>query len=96
MASDYFPSDCSRILLSVSFLPAQTASIGGVVADQTNAIMLGVRIVMTNLDTGLHLEAQTNEEGHYTVPLLPVGRYKVEGIRSELMRLIVYQVRVSV
>ena len=58
-------------------LVAQTASIGGVVTDPTGAIMASVKIVVTNLDTGLRRETQTNSEGYYTVASLPVGQYRV-------------------
>ncbi len=68
--------------VSSADLLAQTAAIDGVVTDQTNAVMPGVRIVVTNLDTGLRRERQTNGDGHYTVPLLPVGRYKVDASKS--------------
>lgn len=70
------------IFASAAALLAQTASIDGVVSDQTNAIMPGVRIVVTNLDTGLRREMQTNDVGYYTVTLLPVGRYQVEASKA--------------
>src|SRR5229473_1261466 len=63
-------------------LLAQTASIDGVVTDQTNAAMPGVRIVVTNLDTGLRRETESTGDGHFTVPLLPVGRYKLTASKA--------------
>ena len=54
----------------------------GVVSDQTNAAMPGVRIVVTNLDTGLRRETESTGDGHFTVPLLPVGRYKLTASKA--------------
>ncbi len=58
-------------------LHAQTASIQGIVQDQTQAVIASAQITVTNLDTGLRREAATNESGFYTLPALPVGRYKI-------------------
>ena len=63
-------------------LLAQTASIDGVVTDQTSAAMPGARIVVTNLDTGLRRETESSGDGHFTVPLLPVGRYKLTASKA--------------
>lgn len=58
-------------------LVAQTGSIQGIVQDQSQGAIIGSEVVLTNLDTGLRREAKTNETGLYTVPTLPVGRYKI-------------------
>jgi hypothetical protein len=69
-------------VLLVTTLIAQTGSIDGDVTDPTGAIMPGVKIVVTNIDTGLRRETQTNGEGYYTVPTLPLGRYRVSATKS--------------
>ncbi len=58
---------------------AQTATgqITGTVTDSTGAVMSGVKVTVTNQDTGLTRETTTNESGTYTVPLLRVGVYLV-------------------
>ena len=56
-------------------LAAQTASIQGIVKDQSDAAVVGAVVMVTNLDTGLKREATSNETGLYTFPSLPVGRY---------------------
>ncbi len=61
---------------------AQTATVNGVVADSSQAVIAGASVTITNLDTGLRREAHTNETGSYTFPLLPVGRYRVEAAVS--------------
>src|SRR6476469_7788529 len=62
------------VFLSVPLF-AQTASIQGIVKDSSEAAVVGAQVVVTNLDTGLRVEALSNETGLYTLPTLPVGRY---------------------
>ena len=57
-------------------LCAQTAGINGVVTDSTQALVPGARITITSLETGLRREVETNEVGYYSIPLLPIGRYR--------------------
>ncbi|MCS6886473.1 MAG: carboxypeptidase regulatory-like domain-containing protein [Acidobacteriota bacterium] len=52
--------------------------IQGNVFDPDNAAVAGARVVATNLDTGFQREATTEGSGHFTIPLLPVGKYKVQ------------------
>src|SRR2546425_12953490 len=68
-------------LFTVSLL-AQNASITGVVTDQTEAVIPGARVTVTNLDTGFRREATANELGAYSLPLLPVGRYRIEASKT--------------
>jgi hypothetical protein len=56
---------------------SQTASIQGIVKDQSEAAIVAAQVVIINLETGLRRETATNEAGLYTVPSLPVGRYKI-------------------
>jgi len=64
---------------SALFGVAQTASatLSGTVVDQDNAVVPGVQITITNTATGLKREAQTNDGGHFTIPLLPPSSYVV-------------------
>ena len=64
-----------------SALSAQTATgqITGVVRDATGGVMPGVKIVVTNQQTGLTRETKSGTNGDYVIPLLPVGVYVVSG-----------------
>ena len=64
--------------LFTAALFAQTASIQGIVKDQSEAAVVGAHVIVTNLDTGLRRETTSNETGLYTVPTLPVGRYTLK------------------
>ena len=58
---------------------AQTATgqITGIVSDSTGAVMAKVKVTVSNQNTGLQRETLTNDQGTFTVPLLPVGIYLV-------------------
>jgi len=70
------------------FVSAQStnATITGRITDQSKAALAGVRIVVTNVDTGEQRTSATGSEGLYTIPLLNPGSYKLElektGFRS--------------
>ena len=70
------------LLLVVTTIPlrAQTPSgeISGVVTDQTEAIVAGVRITLTNTATNAVREVQTNDSGLYAFPALPPGVYTLK------------------
>lgn len=61
-------------------LRAQTPSgeISGVVTDQTEAIVAGVKVTLTNIATNAVREVQTNESGLYSFPALPPGVYTLK------------------
>ncbi len=62
-----------------SILSAQTATgqLTGTVRDATGAVMAGVKVLVTNEQTGLTRQTQTGDNGEYVIPLLPVGVYVV-------------------
>src|SRR3954469_1980104 len=61
--------------LTLSF--AQTATINGIVTDTTDAVIVGARLEVQNLETGLRRDAMTNDAGSFSFNLLPVGRYRI-------------------
>ncbi len=58
---------------------AQTATgqITGSIKDPSGSVVPGVKVVVTNEQTGLTRDTVSNERGDYVVPLLPVGVYVV-------------------
>jgi len=75
---------------------AQSGTIQGVVRDSTDAIMPGVNVTVTNLDTGLRRDLTTNEQGFYTAPTLPVGRYKVAAAKTGFANAEVPEIKLDV
>lgn len=61
-----------------------TGSIGGKVTDNTGAGLPGVTVTAVNLDTGLTRTNTTENDGSYSINLLPPGNYKVSGELSGL------------
>lgn len=72
------------VLGIASMSPAQTATgqITGLVTDSSGGVMAKVKVTITNQQTGLLRETLTNDQGVFTVPLLPVGVYLVTAERS--------------
>jgi hypothetical protein len=59
-----------------------TGSILGSVRDQSSAVVPGVQVVATNLETGLTHQTITDAAGNYRLLALPAGRYRVEAAAS--------------
>lgn len=75
------------LLLFSSILFAQsTANIVGTVRDSSGAAVPGVRITATNVLTGLRQSRESTNEGTYSLPLLPVGQYRVEAEKQGFQR----------
>lgn len=54
-----------------------TGGLSGVVADQNGGLVQGVSVTVRNTATNLTRNAISNDEGHWTLTLLPVGIYSV-------------------
>ena len=66
-------------MTSTSIAQTATGQITGTVRDATGAVMSGVKVVVTNEQTGLTRQTKTGANGEYVIPLLPVGVYVVTG-----------------
>jgi hypothetical protein len=73
-----------------------TVQISGSVQDSSGAVLPGAEITATQTDTGVSRMSITNETGHYVLPNLPLGPYKLEaslsGFRTFVQTGIVLQV----
>jgi hypothetical protein len=67
-------------LVSAVSMAAQTTSarITGAVTDPSNARVPNALVRAVNEANNFHLETRTNAEGAYVLPLLPIGRYRLE------------------
>src|SRR5437016_3351828 len=92
-----------RVLIGVIFSAitcmawAQSAAqINGKVTDPSGAVLPGVEITATQVETALARKVVSNETGSYTLTNLPVGRYRLEaslpGFRTYAQSGIVLQV----
>src|SRR5213592_3524063 len=64
--------------LAVSPCLAQTirGTITGTVTDSTGGVLPGATVTLTNVATAIATTAVTNQQGSYTIPLLPPGTYQ--------------------
>ncbi|HYO92271.1 MAG TPA: carboxypeptidase-like regulatory domain-containing protein [Pyrinomonadaceae bacterium] len=72
-----------------------TGSLTGVVQDANGAVLLGASVTVKNAGTALTRTVTTNEEGRWTVPVLPVGEYEVTYELSGFKKLIREKVEVE-
>ena len=56
---------------------ATNGSIEGTISDASGAVLPGVTVTVTNVDTGIERVVITNEKGLFRAPLLPLGNYRV-------------------
>src|SRR5262249_12996826 len=66
--------------VSVHHASAQvvTARLDGLVQDQTQAVVPGVNIAVTNEATNIAYTSVTNETGRYVFVAIPPGTYRIE------------------
>ena len=65
-------------LLAWSNTHAQSStSIEGQVVDQFGAVVAGVEVRVSNKAIGVERVTETDDEGRYEVPALPVGEYRL-------------------
>lgn len=75
------------ILSATLCAQVDTGVITGTVSDPSGAVIPGVKIVVTHVDTNQRTETATNASGFYSAPALRTGRYSVavsaEGFKPE-------------
>src|SRR5262245_58089907 len=54
-----------------------TGNLSGTVSDQNNAVLAGAKVTAVNINTGAQRQVTTNEQGSFTIPLLPPSKYTV-------------------
>src|SRR5580704_13749598 len=59
------------------FAQATMAQIEGRITDPSGGAVSGAKVTLTNVDTALKRETTSNDQGAYTVPLLPPGNYSL-------------------
>src|SRR5262245_25056802 len=71
-------SALALVLASSAFAQqAATATIEGIVTDQNNSAVPGVKVTVKNLDIGLTREIITDDNGIYRIAALPPGAYQI-------------------
>src|ERR1700757_364778 len=78
------------------FASGPTGTITGTVTDSSGALVRKARITVLNVATNAIRTAETNEDGDYTVALLPPGRYRVTAENPGFRRTVFNDVTVDV
>ncbi len=65
------------LLAAPAYAQVTTGTVSGTVVDPTEAVVPGATVTLTNLDTGLTREMQSDETGHFLFDRLPPGRYRL-------------------
>src|SRR5690348_12766054 len=65
------------VLPALSHSQVETATISGVVTDQSGAVVAGAEVLVTNTDTNVSRTATTNASGVYVVTGLRPGPYRI-------------------
>jgi hypothetical protein len=68
----------AAFLLAAPTAFAQQASVIGVVADQSRAVLPGVTVTLTDIASGISLTAVSDANGEYRLLNVPPGTYKVQ------------------
>lgn len=55
-----------------------TGQVSGTVTDPNGAVVKGASVKVTNVDTNFKRETTTNDDGVFSVSLLPAGKYAIE------------------
>ena len=82
------------VALSAAAQPL-TSRVEGTVRDDSGAVIPGVSVTMTEVDTQTSRETVTDARGLYLFPLVPAGTYRVEASLSGFTTTVVADVRVA-
>ena len=61
---------------------ANTGEIRGIVQDSSGAVVEGVKVTITNVETGVSIVSTTNSAGIYDAPSVPTGSYTVTFLKA--------------
>src|SRR5215813_14277951 len=79
MLKTLFAGLLALVLAAPAMAQSQAAngSIEGTITDASGAVLPGVTVTITSVETGAERTVITNEKGLYRAPLLPIGTYRV-------------------
>ena len=71
---------CAVLLMGLGIAGAQEfrSTLSGRVLDTSGAAMPGIKVNVTNNETGARFETTSTESGEYTIPFLAPGPYRLQ------------------
>lgn len=70
------------LIASSTAVFGQSAQITGRITDSSGSVIVGAKVAVTNTETGVRREIESNAEGYYTAPLLVRGMYTVQASQT--------------
>src|SRR5919107_4537399 len=72
------------LVVFTSVLCAQfdTGAVLGTVRDRTDAVVPGARVTLTNVDTGISVTKETDDDGNYEFSNVKTGRYRLNAVKA--------------
>jgi hypothetical protein len=86
----------AMMMVAVTAVHAQQASIVGTVVDQSKAVIPGVTITATELGTGRQFSGVSDARGEYRLPGVDAGRYRVQAELAGFTTVVVPEVELLV
>ena len=77
-SKSWFWLPLAAALLPCFLMADVTGTILGVITDPSSAVVQGVRVKATNVETNQSSETTSDATGQYRILALPIGQYKVE------------------
>lgn len=76
------PAAALLLLCGARWLPAQvSAAVSGTVTDPSGGLVAAAVVTAEDADTGAFRSVVTDAEGHYRIPSLPVGEYRIRAVK---------------
>ncbi len=73
---------CLLMIATKSAMAQATGRLGGTITDETGAVIPGATVTSKNAQTGLTRSLQTNQDGIFQFPDLPIGSYSLEATKE--------------
>ncbi len=80
MRDEIYKVSALALCLAANTLYAQDARLAGAVTDPSGAVLVGVSITATQTERNLAFATQSDSDGRYLFPRLPIGPYNVAAI----------------
>ncbi|MBI4470469.1 MAG: carboxypeptidase regulatory-like domain-containing protein [Acidobacteria bacterium] len=84
------------LLVGTSLAQSPRGSIGGIITDPAGGLLAGVRVTISNEQTGSSFETISSHDGTYLAPQLLPGSYRVKAERAGFTQLMISHVQVNI
>ena len=68
--------------LGAAFAQDYRGKVQGIVTDSSQAVVIGAKVTLTNINTGISVAKESGEQGNYRFDFVEPGTYKVEAVSA--------------